>query len=273
MVRNNPLRRIGTLSDLVHHMFRDDSHYTIITGKNKSGKTTLAFNLMEKAYLNTEGFKWFGSNVKGIRDCPFPSDYVTDLETLEEAVDYADGKSLFFFDEMGKSLGKRKFMARLNVEFLEKLQVIRKSKLSLIGCAIGDSVDREILKPYYLNSWIDKGSRYTKDKLTYYDIDLEATRTVSGLQRCQTKFKEYSVASFSLARKLNVKDLNSEFSQKLYRYRVEGLTRKEAGIHPEEYERYAEKRDLEYLREEAKSHDHILLSEATPQREAPPEPL
>jgi len=52
MGRSNPLHQIGTLSELVHHMFRDDSHYTIITGKNKSGKTTTAFNLMEKAYLN-----------------------------------------------------------------------------------------------------------------------------------------------------------------------------------------------------------------------------
>lgn len=249
MGRSNPLRQIGTLSQLVHHMFRDDSHYTIIMGKNKSGKTTTAFNLMERAYKDERlRFKWFGSNVKGIRDCPFPSDYVTDMETLEETIDYVDGKCLFFFDEMGKSLGKRKFMARLNVEFLEKLQVIRKFKLSLIGCAIGDSVDREILKPYYLNSWIDKGSRYTKDKMTYYDIDLEAIRKFEGLKPCQTRFSEYSVATFSLIRSLKVHDLKSETDQLLLR-KARGETLSDLGLRAKEFWRLYEKRIPEIIKE------------------------
>lgn len=237
MVRNNPLASIQTLSQLAYHMFKDDSHYTIILGKNKSAKTTTAFNLMEKASLDARiGFKGFGANVKGIRDCPFECDYITDLETLIEILEATDDKYCFFFDEMGLSMPKRKFMARLNIAFLQELQIQRKRKLSVIGAAIGDSVDRELLKPYYLNSWIDKGSRYTKDKMTYYDLDVEATRAFVNLQRCQTKFKEYSVAPFYLHRIMKSTDFQTERERQIYDW-AQGSSIGSLGLDPTQFRR------------------------------------
>lgn len=270
MVRYNPLHQLQTLSDLTRHMFKDDSHFTIITGKNKAGKTTMAFNLMEKAQTLDLGFTGYGSNVHGVKS-PFEMDFIQDMETLTEIVG-ANDKYLFLFDEMGKSLGKRRFMARLNVDFLDKLQVIRKYRLSMIGCAIGDSVDREILQPYYLNSWIDKGSRYTKPKATYYDIDLEASREFSNLQRCQTSFKQYSVATFSLEARLQYTDFQDDKKQRIYRW-AQGETIKELGLDATQFRRDLRAFVLESSREKQRGQKDILLREDDPESDSPAKPL
>jgi len=244
-------------------MFRDDSHFTIITGKNKSGKTTLAINLMEHAFEDPElKFKGFGSNVQGVKSCPFEMDFITDLETLKDKAKGTNGKYLFLFDEMGKSMGKRRFMAKLNTEFLNQLQVIRKYKLSLIGCAIGDSVDREVLKPYYLNSYIDKGSRYTKKNMTYFDIDLEATRQFTNLSKCKTKFHQYSVATFYTQRILKPSDFKDEKRQRLLSY-AQGTPIKDLGVHYEIFNREVRAFIEQKLRQEAITPLHTRQSEDT----------
>jgi hypothetical protein len=244
-------------------MYKDDTHYTIIKGKNKSGKTTLAINLMEKANDNPKlRFKGFGSNVQGVKNCPFEMDFITDLESLKKRVKEV-GKYLFLFDEMGMSMGKRRFMAKLNTEFLSQLQVIRKYKLSLIGCAIGDSVDREMLQPYYLNSYIDKGSRYTKKNMTYFDIDLESTRSFTNLAKCQSNFKQYSVARFYTQRILKTSDFKDEKLQRLVQW-AGGVPIKDLGIHYELFNRELRAFVAEKLREANLTQLHTRQSEATP---------
>ena len=229
MVRYNPLAKITTLTGLARHMFKDDSHYCVILGKNKSGKTTTAFNLAERVHsLGELGFSGFGANVQGVK-CPFDLDFIEDLETLKEVVASHNGKYLFIFDEMGKNLPKRRFMAKLNIALLSEMQVIRKGKLSMIGIAIGDSVDRELLKPYYLNSYIQKGSRYTKTKMAYYDLDLEAVREFTNLKKCQTKFQEYSIANFSLHRITKIHDLTGD-KEKILLRRAHGETFDSLGL-------------------------------------------
>ena len=237
MVRHNPLYRITNLTQLVKHMFKDDSHFSIIKGKNKSGKTTLGINFMEIVKEHPElGFTGFGSNVQGVKNCPFEMDFITDIETLKDRLQDNEGKYLFLFDEMGKSMGKRRFMAKLNTEFLNQLQVIRKYKLSLIGCAIGDSVDREVLKPYYLNSYIDKGSRYTKARMTYYDVDIEAVRSFTNLKRCKSSFLQYSVAVFYTRRQLQREDFSDKKRERLFLWAT-GTHMKDLGLSRTEFHR------------------------------------
>ena len=140
-------------------------------------------------------------------------------------------------------------MAKLNTEFLSQLQVIRKYKLSLIGCAIGDSVDREMLQPYYLNSYIDKGSRYTKKTMKYFDIDLESTRTFTNLSKCKATFKQYSVARFYTQRILKASDFKEEKRQILLQWAT-GTPKKDLGITRMEFQRLEKEFMLEKLREE-----------------------
>jgi len=97
----------------------------------------------------------FGSNIP-IENAPFELDFIEDFRTLEKRCkmlnpDPSKGgiKRYFFFaSEMGKWLPKDQ--AWRNVEFIEKLQTVRKFGLNWIGDAI-DRVDQRALNPTHFD--------------------------------------------------------------------------------------------------------------------------
>lgn len=139
----------STLDDL----FDNDSEFFVVRGPKRSGKTNFIFLLMEGAH-EFGYFKRFAGNVE-IENAPFDYQVIKDLQTLKF---YARtvGRLLFFFDEMGKNIPRATPWAKLNIETLRALEVIRKYKLTLAGAFIGNSVSDRILSEDYLDAYIEK---------------------------------------------------------------------------------------------------------------------
>lgn len=180
------------MNQITKELFPTDSSFIAIQGNKGTGKTSFALFLMELAY--TLGlFKYFAGNVE-LKNPPFPYVVIRSLDALKEYCEALNHRVLFLFDEMGLNVPRGTPWARLNTAFIMQLQVIRKYKLSLIGCLIGDSISDTILNPDHLDAVIEKVSRteavfkdYRRSRATYID----------AIPKPQTKFQQYQVATFN----------------------------------------------------------------------------
>lgn len=182
----------------------------------------------------------FATNIK-IYDSPFPIQHIDNLEDLEEWAASLQGRKLFILDEAGKTLRRRTPMSRLNVQWIDNLQILRKYKLSLImvvpaeryidSTTLGsDVLDAVVLKPNFKNPKI----AYYEDKLEGYSAKL------FGIPRTVVKFDTWDVAVFkksAVIRKPKFKtkelsllwDWSHGMSYKdlgVYRMKIHRLTRK-----------------------------------------------
>jgi len=143
-------------SDFIGSIFprRKQSVWVGVLGKKQSGKTSLSLLVMET--LHRLGLMdGFGSNIP-IENAPFHIDFIEDFRTLEQRCKMLNPKPsktgikryFFFASEMGKWLPKDQSWR--NVEFIEKLQTVRKYGLSWIGDAI-DRVDARALNPTHFD--------------------------------------------------------------------------------------------------------------------------
>lgn len=199
----------------------------------------------------------FATNIK-IYNSPFIIQHIDNLEDLEEWASSLQGRKLFLLDEAGKTLRRRTPMSRLNVEWLDNLQILRKYKLSIImvvpaeryidSAALGsDVLDAVVLKPNFKNP-----------KIAYYEDKLEGYSTkLYDIPRTTVKFDTWDVAVFKKSGvkkkpKLKTKELNVAWEWS------HGLTSKDLGLHTMQLNRIL-KRIMKNLLEE-KYHDsqHIV---------------
>ncbi len=180
------------MREIVKELFPSDSSFVAIQGNKGTGKTSLALYLMEIAYA-LGLFKYFAGNAE-LDDPPFPYVVIRSLEELQRYCESLHHRVLFLFDEMGLNVPRGTPWARLNTAFIVQLQVIRKFRLSLIGCLIGDSISETILNPDHLDAVIEKVSR---TEAVFKDYRRNRSTFIAEIPKPKTKFKQYQVAWFS----------------------------------------------------------------------------
>jgi hypothetical protein len=166
-------------------------------GRRGAGKTDFMLLIME-ILNNAEIIKSFATNVK-VYESPFPIEHITNMPDLEAWAQTTPGKKLFGLDEMGKAARRRTPMAKLNIELIDNLQILRKYKLSLIGLAPADKyidaaslgsdvLDGYFIKPYFKNPKVG----------LYIDLIESFRKSLSDIPPTSIRFDTWDVAPFTL---------------------------------------------------------------------------
>lgn len=189
-----------TPDDFISRLFSKRKHSVCIAvlGKKQSGKTDFILNLMDR--LHELGLMHsFGSNMP--IDSPFEVDFIEDFQTLEQRCRMLNPnpskkglKRYFFFgSEMGKWLPKDQ--AWRNVNFIEKLQTIRKYGLSFAGDAI-DRVDARVLNPTHFEGCFIKYNPKNPKVAIYEDWVTGEKTHLRNIPRTRIKFDTFYSANF-----------------------------------------------------------------------------
>jgi len=235
---------MNELDSLVTRLFKGrSSSFMAIQAPKEYGKTAFVLWIMEQ--LHRLGlFRYFGLNQE-IENAPFEYDFITDLQTLKERCKTLGKRYFYFLDELGKTAPRAIPYNKLNLELIQELEVIRKYRLTLAGCTIGN-VDRRIISPQHLDYFIEKTDL---THATIYDFRRKDITKIRDISNTSIKFHEYKVAGFTL------QPTNPTFENPLFeRFRKykEGGKASEIWGHPQE-----KKRDIIKLYEYAITNSHI----------------
>jgi len=174
---------------------KKNSVWVAVLGRKQFGKTDFCLHLMEKLHdLNL--MNGFGSNIPV--EAPFHVDFIEDYKSLEAHCRMLNPnpskqglkRYLFFGSEMGKWLPKDR--AWENVDFIGKLQTVRKYGLSWIGDAI-DRVEGRVLNPTHFDG------RFTKLSLKvaeFQDWRSGKKHTLRNIPKTTIKFDTWYSANF-----------------------------------------------------------------------------
>lgn len=230
---------------LIKYLFnRHLSAFFIVFGRRGTGKTDFSLYISEAV----KGLDLVGpvaTNIK-IYDSPFfDIDFIDNLDDLTAWARGSAQKKLYIFDEAGQSLPRRSPMSKIVVEWIKKLQIVRKYKL----CLLFVTPDEKYLDSTNLGSDIldgvfrkpdgfgpQKNALY-KDTLQYFKIPIH------NIPRTIIKFDTWDSAEFTLHRKITKKMFEARELQILWE-RANGKKLSEIGLHPQAYKRL----ELKYLR-------------------------
>lgn len=194
-----------TFNDFIKAVFsrKTQSVWVAVLGKRQSGKTDFCLYLMEK--LHQLGLMdGFGSNVPvdtSALSKPFVVDFIEDFETLEQRCRMLNPnpqkrgiKRYFYFgSEMGKWLPRDQ--AWKNVDFIEKLQTVRKYGLNWVGDAIS-RVDSRALNEIHFQGCFTKPS-VTNPTVAYYVNWVNGKQTdLYNIPKTKIKFDTWYSANF-----------------------------------------------------------------------------
>lgn len=202
--------------------------------------------------------KHFATNIK-ILDAPFEIKYITNLADLTQWCKETKGKKLFILDEAGRAFQRRTPMAKINVEIINQLQILRKYKLSSIYVTPNERyLDSTALGSDVLDGIFTKRS-FKNQKLALYEDQLEGfVLRLWEIPPTNIKFDTWDSATFTLGKKITKPQFKDEDLGFLWDY-AEGQTIKETGLHPEQFRRILKK----YLKESLKSRvtNHVTYRE------------
>jgi len=243
---------------LIRYIFRRQvSAFIIIFGRRGSGKTDLSLLIMEILHVFNE-IKHFATNIKTF-DAPFEIKHVSNLVDLTRWCEETKGKKLFVLDEAGRAFKRRTPMAKINVEIIDKLQILRKTKLSSIYVTPDERyLDSTALGSDVLDGMLRKLS-FKNRKIALYEDQLEGfALRLWEIPPTNIKFDTWDSATFTLGKKITKPQFKDEELGYLWDY-AEGKTIAETGLHPEKFRRILKK----YLRESLKSRvtNHITYRE------------
>lgn len=183
---------------LLSELFKNrTSSFLLANGPKETGKTDFILWLMKQSY-ELGYFKYFGLNQE-IENAPFEYDFISDLQSLKERCKLLGKRYFYFLDELGKSAPKDVPWKKLNLELIQDMEIIRKYRLTLAGCSIGD-VDRRIVNPRHLDYFIEKET-LTRAKI--YNFRKRYIATITDIPKTSIKFYEYRVAYFTLTPQSN----------------------------------------------------------------------
>lgn len=175
------------------------SVFTCCLGNNQSGKTDFALYQLERIHALGLG-EGYGSNIPDLK-ASFDIDFIEDYDTLERRCQMLNpnpknkGLKRYFFvaDEMGDWAPKDQPWQ--NVEFIKKLQKVRKIGLNLIGCGI-DRIDGRILNEKHFHGYFVKVSKSNPRIAKYYDWTRRRVVTIKNIPRTTIEFDTFNSASF-----------------------------------------------------------------------------
>lgn len=189
-----------TPQSIIESLFkRSISTFIAIRGRRESGKTHLGFLLSE--IIQASGIvKHFATNCR-VLDSPFPIQFIDNLDDLRLWCETYSGKKLFIFDEFGKVFRRRTPMAKLNIEIMDDLQILRKHKLSIIAIFPSEKyVDSTTFGSDVLDVLITKpdnpNPKISQKIALYHDILRNYRRTFENIPETKVKFDTWDTAKF-----------------------------------------------------------------------------
>ena len=238
---------------------RRTSAFYIIRGRRESGKTDFALLISEVVYYSGV-IRNIATNIR-IYEAPFTIEYITNLMDLEHWCSTLKGKKLYILDEAGKSFRRRTPLSKLNIRLLDKIQILRKYKLSLIFITPHEAfIDSAIWGTDVLDGVFTKSDE--NPKIALYDDYLESfTKNLYDIPPTTIKFDTWDIAPFTekstKTPKFREKDLEIlwEWSH--------GKSYKDFGLHPNSMNRLVRKfvrRVLENGIHHSHKDDDILIS-------------
>lgn len=256
------------LDDLVIKLFNHGTSIAVmIFGRRETGKTDMSLTIAET--LNKHGIlKYFASNIK-IHSTPFHIEHITTLQDLESWASRVEStgelsKKLYVLDEAGKSLRRRTPMAKLNIELLDKLQTLRKYKLSLIMIAPHEKyIDSASMGSDVLDAIIVKPEFKNPKVALWHDILDEKEIWLEGIPRTSIHFDTWDVAPFVL-RSTTVKPVFKDKELSLLWEFSHGKTVKDLGVHPMELNRIARRFIKEALERDSHTSQYKAIEDIHP---------
>lgn len=211
----------------------------MIFGRRGSGKTDFALLVAE--ILHKYGvIKEVATNIK-IYTSSFIIERIDNLEDLEEWASSTTGRKLFILDEAGKTLRRRTPMSKVNVQWLDDLQILRKYRLSLIMVVPAEKyIDSATLGSDVLDAVVVKPN-FKNPKIALYEDKLEETSArLWDVPRTSIKFDTWDIALFKRASSKEKPKFKTKELQKLWKW-SNGVSHKELDLHPMQINRLARK--------------------------------
>lgn len=238
--------------DLIIYLFkRQISAFLIIFGRRGTGKTDYALHMAEILF-KARVIQHFATNVK-IYESKVPFVKITNLDDLKFWAKNEKGKKLFIFDEIGRSMPRRRPMSTLTVKLIMEFQILRKYKLSTISCTVNESlVDGSILGPDILDGYFNKPNFRNPKIALYVDMLEYFHKTILGIPRTNIKFDTWDSALFTEHGPLKAPAFKKKHLEQLWKW-SHGATYKDLGIHNMQLHRILKKFVKETL--ERKLHD------------------
>jgi hypothetical protein len=196
--------------------------------------------------------KHFATNVK-IYESPFHIEPIIDLWSLKKWCRDTQGPKLMVIDEIGRTVGRRTPMARLNVGIINELQIIRKYKLSVEIVTVDEKyTDNAILGSDVLDGFFTKPD-YKHPEVALYQDSLEHfSSEIYDIPKTVINFDTWDSAPFTekpLKHKPTIKDADTST---LWDW-SHGATYKQLGTHPQALNRIVRK----YVKDKLESDFHI----------------
>lgn len=191
---------VSNPEQIVSNLFsRSTSTFVVIQGRRESGKTHLAF-LLAEILLKHGIFKHFATNVK-VYDSPITWQHIANLDDLRLWCETNTGRKLYVFDEFGKAFRRRTPMAKINVDLMDDLQILRKYKLSIIAIFPNEKyVDSTTFGTDVLDATFTKpdnpNPKISQKVALYYDVLRRFSKTFLNIPNTQTKFDTWDTAKF-----------------------------------------------------------------------------
>ena len=242
-------QKISVFSGLVDHLFnRQMSNFVYIFGRRESGKTDLALKISERINIPL-----MATNIK-VLSSPYEFKYITDLQTLTRWCKLNSKRKLFILDEVGKSMSKREWYKKVNIEMINKLQILRKYKLNLIFVTpYSEWLDKGLLHPDLMDGYFQRFNKQHQNKALYFDIyDSRLPRpiTLKNITRTRINFDSFDVAPFTEKPKIPDIVFRDREIKLLWKW-AKGSTLKELGVHNMEINRLCRKYILDSIENQA----------------------
>ena len=213
---------------LIKYLFtRQTSNYLLSIGRRETGKTDMNLLIFETLYYL--GYRNFATNIK-IYSSYFPIEHISNAEDLEEWAENVKGFKFYILDEYGKAFKRRSPMAKINLEIIEKLQTLRKYKLSLLTITIAEKfIDAAGLGADVLDGVFFK-PQFKNPKIAIYFDNIEDLRfELNDIPRTRIRFDTWDIAPFKLKRPLEKPKFKDKDLTVLWDY-AHGRTAKEIGL-------------------------------------------
>lgn len=192
--------RVYSFNDFIKEIYgKNQSVFTCVLGANETGKTD--FNLLQLERLHDLGIaKHFASNMKSVK-ADFEILFIEDFETLENHCRMINPtpkkhglkKIIFFGSEIGKWMPRDQ--AWKNVDFIEKLQTVRKYGLSMLTDAI-DRVDGRVLSPRFFRGDFEKPYKDNKKFAIFTDYTNGRQYQFRDIPKTRIDYDTYETANF-----------------------------------------------------------------------------
>ena len=197
--------RVYRFNDFIKRLYgKDDSVFTCVEGPKGSGKT--GFNLLQLERIHDQDLGHrYGSNmpIPEALQPSFEMDFIEDFETLEKTCRMLNPKPtprnlkkyFFFLSELGKFAPRDQAWKKENIEFIQKLQTVRKYGLSMLTDAI-DRVDARILSPRFFHGVFEKPFSENPRFARWRDFRTGRQFIFKDIPKCKMWFDTYYSANF-----------------------------------------------------------------------------